>query len=161
MSQLCVVVGGGMVAHRFVEALPLALARLRCHLGLLFGAHAQNAVLGLRDGWPARAWFRDCRADAPAPVGRCLRRRTLPSPQRCARPRSFYPCSPSAVRRKAFRLARPLASSGKSPTPSVVAEQALSLPKPELSTALSIYPQHCGTGMTSEVWPVPECGWTS
>lgn len=45
---------------RFVEALPLALARLRCHLGLLFGAHGQNAVIGLRDGWPVRAWFRDC-----------------------------------------------------------------------------------------------------
>ena len=45
---------------RFAEALPLALARLRCHLGLLFGAHGQNAIVGLRDGWPARAWFRDC-----------------------------------------------------------------------------------------------------
>jgi N2-citryl-N6-acetyl-N6-hydroxylysine synthase len=45
---------------RFVELLPLSLARLRCHLGLLFGAHAQNAVLGLRDGWPVRAYFRDC-----------------------------------------------------------------------------------------------------
>lgn len=46
--------------RRFAEALPLALARLRCHLGLLFGAHGQNVVVGLRDGWPARAWFRDC-----------------------------------------------------------------------------------------------------
>ncbi|MBD0270478.1 MAG: IucA/IucC family siderophore biosynthesis protein [Acetobacteraceae bacterium] len=45
---------------RFVDALPLALVRLRCHLGLLFGAHGQNVVLGLRDGWPARAYFRDC-----------------------------------------------------------------------------------------------------
>jgi N2-citryl-N6-acetyl-N6-hydroxylysine synthase len=44
----------------FMDALPLALARLRCHLGLLFGGHAQNAVLVLREGWPARAWFRDC-----------------------------------------------------------------------------------------------------
>ena len=28
--------------------------------GLLFGAHQQNLVLGLRDGWPDALYFRDC-----------------------------------------------------------------------------------------------------
>ncbi|UUP16578.1 IucA/IucC family protein [Nitratireductor thuwali] len=28
--------------------------------GLLFGAHQQNLVLGLREGWPDRLYFRDC-----------------------------------------------------------------------------------------------------
>ncbi|MCR4264866.1 IucA/IucC family siderophore biosynthesis protein [Nitratireductor sp. ZSWI3] len=28
--------------------------------GLLFGAHQQNLVLGLKDGWPERLYFRDC-----------------------------------------------------------------------------------------------------
>lgn len=28
--------------------------------GLLFGAHQQNLVLGLRDGWPNALYFRDC-----------------------------------------------------------------------------------------------------
>lgn len=45
---------------RLVDLLPLPLARLRCHLGLLFGAHGQNALVLLRDGWPIRAFFRDC-----------------------------------------------------------------------------------------------------
>ncbi|MFC7477789.1 IucA/IucC family protein [Dankookia sp. GCM10030260] len=45
---------------RFAELLPLALARLRCHHGLLFGAHGQNAVLRLRHGWPVQAYVRDC-----------------------------------------------------------------------------------------------------
>lgn len=46
--------------ERTVALLPVAFARLRCHLGLLFGAHQQNVVLGLREGWPERLWFRDC-----------------------------------------------------------------------------------------------------
>lgn len=45
---------------RWTGLLPLGLVRLRCHLGLLFGAHQQNAVVGLRDGWPVRAYVRDC-----------------------------------------------------------------------------------------------------
>ncbi|MDO9712509.1 IucA/IucC family protein [Paracraurococcus lichenis] len=46
--------------RRFAELLPLALTRLRCHHGLLFGAHGQNAVLRLRRGWPVQAYVRDC-----------------------------------------------------------------------------------------------------
>ena len=45
---------------RLVDLLPLPLARLRCRLGLLFGAHQQNALVLLRDGWPVRAYVRDC-----------------------------------------------------------------------------------------------------
>ncbi|WP_165982515.1 IucA/IucC family protein [Dankookia rubra] len=45
---------------RFAELLPLALARLRCHHGLLFGAHGQNAVLRLHQNWPVQAYIRDC-----------------------------------------------------------------------------------------------------
>ncbi|MEL6061904.1 MULTISPECIES: IucA/IucC family protein [unclassified Methylobacterium] len=45
---------------RFLDAAVRPLLELQCAYGLLFGAHQQNLVIGLADGWPAEAFFRDC-----------------------------------------------------------------------------------------------------
>ncbi|WP_179381006.1 IucA/IucC family protein [Jannaschia marina] len=45
---------------RFLAVAVLPLLELRARHGLLFGAHQQNMMLDLKDGWPAAAWIRDC-----------------------------------------------------------------------------------------------------
>lgn len=47
-------------SERFLDAAVGPLLELQCDFGLLFGAHQQNLVLGLEDGWPAETFFRDC-----------------------------------------------------------------------------------------------------
>ncbi|MCJ2124325.1 IucA/IucC family protein [Methylobacterium sp. J-077] len=44
----------------FLDLVVGPLLGMQCAFGLLFGAHQQNLVLGLDDGWPAEAFFRDC-----------------------------------------------------------------------------------------------------
>lgn len=46
---------------------PLLLAQ--ADYGLLFGAHQQNIVLGLRDGLPVHGYFRDCQGTGFSEVG--------------------------------------------------------------------------------------------
>lgn len=52
------------VAKRWLERfLDVAIAPFMIaqgDYGLLFGAHQQNLVLGLQDGWPSALYFRDC-----------------------------------------------------------------------------------------------------
>ncbi|GGX67474.1 rhizobactin siderophore biosynthesis protein RhbC [Tateyamaria omphalii] len=45
---------------RFLDVAIKPLLELRARYGLLFGAHQQNLMLGLEDGWPAAVWVRDC-----------------------------------------------------------------------------------------------------
>ncbi|MCJ2089809.1 IucA/IucC family siderophore biosynthesis protein [Methylobacterium sp. E-005] len=45
---------------RFLDTVVEPLLGMQCAYGLLFGAHQQNLVIGLADGWPAEAFFRDC-----------------------------------------------------------------------------------------------------
>jgi len=45
---------------RFLDVAVGPLLEMQCAFGLLFGAHQQNLVIGLDDGWPAEAYFRDC-----------------------------------------------------------------------------------------------------
>ena len=46
--------------ERFLDAVVGPILALQCDFGLLLGAHQQNLVLGLEDGWPAETFFRDC-----------------------------------------------------------------------------------------------------
>lgn len=46
--------------ERFLDVAVGPLLEIQCDLGLLFGAHQQNLVIGLEDGWPVEAFFRDC-----------------------------------------------------------------------------------------------------
>ncbi len=46
--------------RRFLDEAILPILELRARWGLLFGAHQQNLMLVLRDGWPAGAMVRDC-----------------------------------------------------------------------------------------------------
>lgn len=46
--------------ERFLDVAVGPLLEIQCEFGLLFGAHQQNLVIGLEDGWPAEAFFRDC-----------------------------------------------------------------------------------------------------
>ncbi|WP_274425626.1 IucA/IucC family protein [Chelativorans sp. YIM 93263] len=54
----------GRIAERWLDLFlevairPFLIAQ--GEFGLLFGAHQQNLVLGLRQGWPDRLYFRDC-----------------------------------------------------------------------------------------------------
>ena len=50
-----------------VAVKPLLLAQ--ADYGLLFGAHQQNIVLGLRDGLPVHGYFRDCQGTGFSEVG--------------------------------------------------------------------------------------------
>ncbi|PJI84286.1 N2-citryl-N6-acetyl-N6-hydroxylysine synthase [Yoonia maricola] len=45
---------------RFLDNVIWPLLELRARHGLLFGAHQQNLMVGLSDGWPVAAWVRDC-----------------------------------------------------------------------------------------------------
>lgn len=45
---------------RFLEVAIWPLLELRARYGLLFGAHQQNLMLDLENGWPKAAWVRDC-----------------------------------------------------------------------------------------------------
>jgi N2-citryl-N6-acetyl-N6-hydroxylysine synthase len=47
--------------------------------GLLFGAHQQNLVVGLDDGWPDRLYFRDCQGTGYVSEFLPLLRKHLPS----------------------------------------------------------------------------------
>lgn len=40
--------------------------------GLLFSAHLQNTLIGLRRGWPSTVYFRDCQGTGFSPLGRAL-----------------------------------------------------------------------------------------
>ncbi|AWN40305.1 IucA/IucC family protein [Methylobacterium durans] len=46
--------------ERFLDVAVRPILEIQCDLGLLFGAHQQNLVIGLEDGWPREAFFRDC-----------------------------------------------------------------------------------------------------
>lgn len=46
--------------ERFLTVTVGPILEIQCALGLLFGAHQQNLVLELTDGWPVRTFFRDC-----------------------------------------------------------------------------------------------------
>ena len=46
--------------ERFLELVVRPLLLVQADYGLLFGAHQQNIVLGLEDGWPVCLYFRDC-----------------------------------------------------------------------------------------------------
>ncbi|MCJ2139866.1 IucA/IucC family protein [Methylobacterium sp. E-066] len=46
--------------ERFLAVTVGPILEIQCTLGLLFGAHQQNLVLGLADGWPVETFFRDC-----------------------------------------------------------------------------------------------------
>ncbi|TCR70313.1 N2-citryl-N6-acetyl-N6-hydroxylysine synthase [Bosea sp. BK604] len=46
--------------ERFLQIVAMPLLGVQADYGLLFGAHQQNIVVGLDDGWPARLHFRDC-----------------------------------------------------------------------------------------------------
>jgi N2-citryl-N6-acetyl-N6-hydroxylysine synthase len=56
--------GTGEIAQdwfaRFLGVALAPLLRLRARHGLLMGAHQQNMMIGLCDGWPARLVVRDC-----------------------------------------------------------------------------------------------------
>lgn len=45
---------------RFLDTAIWPLLELRARYGLLFGAHQQNLMITLSDGWPVAAWVRDC-----------------------------------------------------------------------------------------------------
>lgn len=45
---------------RFLSAVVAPLLTVQADYGLLFGAHQQNIVVGLREGWPETLYFRDC-----------------------------------------------------------------------------------------------------
>lgn len=45
---------------RFLQSVVVPLLGVQADHGLLFGAHQQNIVVGLDDGWPVRLHFRDC-----------------------------------------------------------------------------------------------------
>ena len=44
----------------FLNSVIWPILELRARYGLLFGAHQQNLMVGLTDGWPTAAWVRDC-----------------------------------------------------------------------------------------------------
>ncbi len=46
--------------ERFLDVAIQPLIELRARYGLLFGAHQQNLMIGLSDGWPSAVWVRDC-----------------------------------------------------------------------------------------------------
>ena len=46
--------------RRFLDAAAAPLLVLQADEGLLFGAHQQNLVIGLSEGWPDRVYFRNC-----------------------------------------------------------------------------------------------------
>lgn len=46
--------------RRFLDVAIWPLLEIRARHGLLFGAHQQNMMLDLAEGWPVRAWVRDC-----------------------------------------------------------------------------------------------------
>ncbi|WP_087587085.1 IucA/IucC family protein [Nitratireductor soli] len=46
--------------ERFLETAVAPFLIAQGSFGLLFGAHQQNLVLGLDDGWPEKLYFRDC-----------------------------------------------------------------------------------------------------
>lgn len=46
--------------ERFLDVAILPLLEIRARYGLLFGAHQQNIMIGLRDGWPCAVRIRDC-----------------------------------------------------------------------------------------------------
>ncbi|WP_165390335.1 IucA/IucC family siderophore biosynthesis protein [Thalassococcus sp. S3] len=45
---------------RFLDVAIWPLLELRARYGLLFGAHQQNLMLALDQGWPKAVWVRDC-----------------------------------------------------------------------------------------------------
>jgi N2-citryl-N6-acetyl-N6-hydroxylysine synthase len=45
---------------RFLQVVVAPLLIVQADYGLLFGAHQQNIVVGLADGWPSKLYFRDC-----------------------------------------------------------------------------------------------------
>ena len=58
--------------HWFAAFLEVAIKPLllaQADYGLLFGAHQQNIVLGLRDGLPVHGYFRDCQGTGFSEVG--------------------------------------------------------------------------------------------
>ncbi len=46
--------------RRFLDVAIWPVLELRARWGLLFGAHQQNMMIGLDNGWPAAVWLRDC-----------------------------------------------------------------------------------------------------
>jgi N2-citryl-N6-acetyl-N6-hydroxylysine synthase len=46
--------------ERFLRSVVVPLLGVQADHGLLFGAHQQNIVVGLDEGWPVRLHFRDC-----------------------------------------------------------------------------------------------------
>lgn len=46
--------------ERFLDVAIWPLLELRARYGLLFGAHQQNLMVALSEGWPDVAWVRDC-----------------------------------------------------------------------------------------------------
>lgn len=46
--------------ERFLQIVVMPLLGVQAEHGLLFGAHQQNIVVGLANGWPVRLHFRDC-----------------------------------------------------------------------------------------------------
>ncbi|KAB7615850.1 hypothetical protein F9L33_03565 [Amylibacter sp. SFDW26] len=46
--------------QRFLEVAVSPLLHLRSEYGLLFGAHQQNMMVELQDGYPTDVWIRDC-----------------------------------------------------------------------------------------------------
>ncbi|ABI63276.1 Aerobactin siderophore biosynthesis protein iucA [Granulibacter bethesdensis] len=52
--------------RRFLSILMEPVLYLHARHGVMMSAHQQNVVLGLRNGWPEQAWFRDCQGTAIA-----------------------------------------------------------------------------------------------
>ncbi|QPH55599.1 IucA/IucC family protein [Pontivivens ytuae] len=56
-------IGQGAARHwfeRFLEVAIRPVLELRARYGLLFGAHQQNLMIELSNGWPSAVWIRDC-----------------------------------------------------------------------------------------------------
>ncbi|MBM7069738.1 IucA/IucC family siderophore biosynthesis protein [Actibacterium sp. 188UL27-1] len=45
---------------QFLNVVVWPILELRARYGLLFGAHQQNLMVGLSEGWPVAGWVRDC-----------------------------------------------------------------------------------------------------
>ncbi|MGY0216162.1 IucA/IucC family protein [Endozoicomonadaceae bacterium StTr2] len=58
--------------HEYLRAVVEPLMMAQSNYGLLFGAHQQNILINLKDGYPRKAWFRDCQGTGYSHVARSL-----------------------------------------------------------------------------------------
>lgn len=65
--------------QRYLEVAVKPFILAEANYGIILGAHQQNLIIGLKDGYPAEAYFRDCQGTGYSEIGFDLFAKTIPS----------------------------------------------------------------------------------